>query len=228
VSSASLKVAHLDGDWIATAALSLQLCSCTTSFIGFTSTETIPNSLSTPCGAHGGNPSCGKRKKIHPFSYHILMVIFRLHVFMFGALLILATSSLFLVQHQDALIHTPEEPAGVERRAQGSEAESAPKPAIYAIWSASVNLSCVILFMTCIALLNRSLDKPKTLVVNSRWIRMAPRIPIIAIICCLPLIKTITVSRWFGIVVCLLYVVFWWEWIAGLERNWQMLEPKDE
>ncbi|TVY41539.1 hypothetical protein LSUB1_G001995 [Lachnellula subtilissima] len=149
-----------------------------------------------------------------------------LHVFMFASLLILAASTLFLVEHQDVKIHSSVDSSTVERRA--GEAEPAPKAAIFAIWSASVNLSCVILFMTCISLLNRPLDKPKTLLVNSRWLRIGGRLPIIVIICCLPLIKSLTPAMWIGIVVCLLYAVSFWEWIAGLERNWKLLEPKEE
>lgn len=180
-----------------------------------------------PYGVPGGSLYCGKRKKAAPVLESDTNALPRLHVFMFASLLILAASTLFLVEHQNAKIHSSDDAPTVERRAE-EEAEPAAKAAIYAIWSASVNLSCVILFMTCISLLNRPLDKPKTLLVNSRWIRIGGRLPIIVIICCLPLIKSLTASMWIGIVVCLLYAVSFWEWIAGLERNWKLLEPKDE
>jgi hypothetical protein len=146
---------------------------------------------------------------------------------MFSSLLILAASILFLVEHQGlSTSPSPSEPAAPERRAEESVMEPVPKESIFAIWSASVNLSLVILFMTSIALLNRSLDKPKTLLVSSRWIRMAPRIPLMAVICCLPLIEPLPSAEWFGITCSCMYGLFMWEWVAGLERHWQLLEPK--
>ncbi|TVY83535.1 hypothetical protein LSUE1_G002202 [Lachnellula suecica] len=152
-----------------------------------------------------------------------------LHVFMFGSLLILAASTLFLVEHPGHRSTVEPEPATLERCAEeGTEEAEAPKPAIYAIWAASATLAIVIALMTCIALLNRSLDKPKTLLVNSRWIRMAPRLVFIIIVCCLPLITHLSASEWCGGACALLYALFLWEWVSGLERNWHFLEPKNE
>ncbi|TVY23425.1 hypothetical protein LHYA1_G008010 [Lachnellula hyalina] len=54
-----------------------------------------------------------------------------LHVFMFASLLVLAASTLFLVEHQDVKIHSSDDAPTVERRAE--EAEPAPKAAIFAI-----------------------------------------------------------------------------------------------
>lgn len=82
--------------------------------------------------------------------------------------------------------------------------------------------------MTFIALLNRPLDKPKTLVVNSRWVRLAPRLPGIAIIACLPLFDAIKGSRWCAGALVVLWALFLWEWIAGLERGWEFFEGRDE
>ncbi len=79
--------------------------------------------------------------------------------------------------------------------------------------------------MTVIALLNLPLDRPKTLIINSRWIRLAPRIPALAVICCLPLSEHLSGAGWCGGVTTTLYAVFLWEWIAGMERNWKLLEP---
>ncbi len=80
--------------------------------------------------------------------------------------------------------------------------------------------------MTCVALLHRSLDKPNTLVVNSRWIRLAPRVPAIALIMCLPLMN-LTGSSWCGLACIVTYVVFLWEVFAGMEKDWKWLQPKD-
>jgi hypothetical protein len=82
--------------------------------------------------------------------------------------------------------------------------------------------------MTSIALLNESLDHPKTLVVNSRLLRIAPRLPAIVFITCLPLISGLDGAVWCGAVVATLYAVSIWEWLAGLEKNWKFIEPKEE
>jgi hypothetical protein len=146
---------------------------------------------------------------------------------MFAALLILAASTLFLVEHRDERIIS-----SLAVRSTSIEPESeAPEDAYYvlcALWSASIALAVVLFSMTHIALLNRSLDKPKTLVVSSRWVRLAPRIPVIVVIVCLPLIKNLNGSSWCGGAVVVLYLLFTWEWLAGLEKNWTFFEPKDE
>lgn len=151
-----------------------------------------------------------------------------LHLTMFGALLFLDASVLFLVKNRSARFTDP----ALESRQEDSSAEETPEEvgrfAHYALWVASINLGLVMTCMTCIALLNRNLDPPKTLVVNSRLIRLAPRLPATALIICLPLIPNITGSIWCGAVVSLLYGVFLWEWMAGLERDWKFFEPKDE
>jgi hypothetical protein len=65
------------------------------------------------------------------------------------------------------------------------------------------------------------------LVVSSRWIRLAPRVPAIILIMCLPLMH-LTGSTWCGLATIIVYVVFLWESFAGLEKDWRWFEPKDE
>jgi hypothetical protein len=140
---------------------------------------------------------------------------------MFGALLILASSVLFLVKNdktQAAAVSTEPNDLGSQKR----------HVILYAVWSASTALSVVIFSITFIALLNRPHDKPKTLVINSRWIRLAPRIPATVAIMCLPLIKDLTGSSWCGGVTLTVYAVFLWELVAGLEKDWKFFQPKDE
>jgi hypothetical protein len=150
--------------------------------------------------------------------------ISRFHLYMFGALLILAASTLFLITHQDETI--PPSIAAKRSETTPTVTEEKLNGILYAIWSASISLGSVLICMTCITLLNRSLDKPRTLIINSRWIRLGLRIPITAVIVCLPLISNLTASRWCGAAVCLLYGMFLFEWVAGLERDWQFLESK--
>ena len=152
-----------------------------------------------------------------PFSSHALICYTSLHVMLFGALLITAASVLFLVDH-------------VAEVTTSSTGDASPEPQFlrYALWTASAALSIVILTMTCLTLLNRPLDPPKTLLVNSRLLRMAPRALVIVVICCLPLPPNMAAGSWIGAATCTLYAEFLWEWIAGLEKNWRFLEPKDE
>lgn len=80
--------------------------------------------------------------------------------------------------------------------------------------------------MTCIALLNRPLDGPKTLLVNSRWVRLMFRLPVIVVIVCLPVIRGMNGPWWIGATVLLLYPLFLYEWVSGLETGWKFIESK--
>lgn len=98
----------------------------------------------------------------------------------------------------------------------------------YALWVASISLGSVMACMTAIALLNRPLDPPKTLVINSRLLRIAPRLPITVVIICLPLFPNMSGSIWCAAAVSLLYAVFLWEWFGGLEKDWKVFEEEEE
>jgi len=132
---------------------------------------------------------------------------------MFGALLILAASVVFLAKNEN--ITTPHLDSATTTDSE-AEAESY---ILKATWSASTTLAMVLFSMTSIALLNRPLDKPNTLVINSRWIRLAPRLPAIVVILCLPVIHGLSGGEWCAASCVLIYMVFFWELIAGLESN---------
>jgi hypothetical protein len=148
------------------------------------------------------------------------------HVVLFATLLLLAASVLFVVEND--FVSTSKMDSALAKLE--SETESLEETSLFtkrALWSASGSLSIVILTMTAIALLNRPLDKPNTLIVNSRWLRLAPRVPAIAIICCLPLFPHMSSTLWCGAATSILYVIFLWEWMSGMERDWKVLEPKE-
>ena len=149
---------------------------------------------------------------------------------MFGALLFLDASILFLVKNRGAELGHPSVKTRQDDSSSPNEGtpEQIDKFAYYAMWVASVTLSITIICMTSIALLNRNLDAPKTLVINSRLIRIAPRLPAIILILCLPLMPRMNGGNWCGVVVTVLYAVFMWEWVAGLEKDWQLFERKEE
>ncbi|KAF4634219.1 hypothetical protein G7Y89_g3890 [Cudoniella acicularis] len=149
------------------------------------------------------------------------------HIFMFASLLILASSTLFLVEHESSTASSNSEPTPSTSTKREESGTPKPHAELYALWSASISLSVTLFFMTIIAILNRPLDKPQTLLINSRWIRLGFRIPVIAVIVCLPLIEDLNGGWWCGAAVFLLYFLFLWEWGTGLERNWRFVEPKE-
>jgi len=154
-----------------------------------------------------------------PKTIKLRLIRCSLHIIMFGALLILAASVVFLVKN-DKVKATGE----TDGTAPESEAKLATR---HAVWSASATLSITLLSMMCVALLHRSLDKPNTLVVDSRWIRLAPRVPAIVLIMCLPLMD-LSGSAWCGFACIVIYAVFLWETYAGLEKDWKWIQTKDE
>jgi hypothetical protein len=150
-----------------------------------------------------------------------------LHVIMFASLLLVAASTLFLVTHRT---DTKKATNTVTARDESDASELASKPdaVVSALWGASISLAVVLLSMSGIALLNRPLDPPKTLLVNNRYMRLALRVPVIVFIADLPLIKGMTGAWWCAAVVLALYSLFFWELIAGLEKGWTFLEPKND
>jgi len=99
------------------------------------------------------------------------------------SLLTLAASVSFLIDHLDIEAG----PEAVTEAVTDGESSEIIRSVVYVLWSASVSLAITIISITGLALLNRSLDPPKSLVINSRLIRLAPRVPAVAVILCLPL-----------------------------------------
>jgi hypothetical protein len=147
-------------------------------------------------------------------------------VALFGTLLLTTASTLFLVEHQSSTATQGETEAEASQSTEAGDPSMEAHFTLYALWTASVSLSAVIFSMTCIALLNSPLDPPKTLVINSRLLRMAPRVFVIAVLICLPLFPALSGGSWCGAATCTLYAEFLWEWIVGLERDWTFVEPK--
>jgi hypothetical protein len=149
---------------------------------------------------------------------------------MYEGLLILAASVLFLVKHTDATAEVAIEGAGVTKRAASETLtpEEEARFTSYAMWSASASLGIILFTMTSIALLDRCLDKPKTLIINSRLVRLAPRLPAIVVICCLPLIDGLSGGGWTGAATAILYILFSWEWLASLEKGFTLFERRLE
>lgn len=138
---------------------------------------------------------------------------------MFAALLILAASTVFLVKN-----NTVTTTLGSDNTDPKSDDER--KATHNAIWTGSVSLAITLFCMTTVALLHRSLDEPGTLMIHPRLLRLAPRVPAMVVILCLPLMQ-LSGGTWCGLATLVIYVVFLWEQFAGLEKDWKWFQPKE-
>ena len=92
-------------------------------------------------------------------------------------------------------------------------------------WVVSISLSIAIVCQTGIALLSRSLDRKGSLKVNNRYVRLLPRLLVVAIVVCLPIDRKMTGRIFMTIIVSLLLGCLDWEWIVSLERGGGLFEP---
>ena len=137
---------------------------------------------------------------------------------MFGSTVILGVSVGFLIQHHDTSSQTA--------RDSDSESGSRLAAAIYsAKWSVSSTLLIILVCLTLIALLNRSLDSHGTLKVNSRYLRLLPRLITAVIALCLAIDRTLTPYSFLGILTLILLLCLIWEWTASLESGGGFVEP---
>ena len=82
--------------------------------------------------------------------------------------------------------------------------------------------------MTCqtgIALLSCSLDKKGNLKISNRYVRLLPRMLVVVIVVCLPIDRNMAASIFLSIIVSLLLVCLFREWIVSLERDGGVFEP---
>lgn len=94
-------------------------------------------------------------------------------------------------------------------------------------WTAAVALGGTLFLMTFICLLNKPMDQPRTLLINNRYVRLAPRVAVATAIVCLAIKSNMPVRGLVSINVALLFSVVLWEWVAGLEKGAKLFEPKD-
>lgn len=140
---------------------------------------------------------------------------------MSGSTLILGVSSVPLIQNPTVTAVKP---------LVGDESTTASDPNLTPIiytakWAVSISLSITVTCQTGIALLNRSLDRKGSLKVSNRYVRLLPRMLLVAIVLCLPIDREMRANVFMAIVVFLLLVCLYWEWIVSLERDGGVLEP---
>ena len=140
---------------------------------------------------------------------------------MAGSTLVLGVSSVPLIQN-------PYFNAENGRIGDGSTTASDPQLASSinsAKWVVSVSLSITVTCQTGIALLSRSLDRKGSLKISNRYVRLLPRLLVVAIVLCLPIDRKMPANAFMSIVVSLLFLCLFWEWVVSLERDGGVFEP---
>ncbi|KIW76064.1 hypothetical protein Z517_10809 [Fonsecaea pedrosoi CBS 271.37] len=143
------------------------------------------------------------------------------HIPLFATILTFASGVMFIVRHQpDAPYNSLAGPSG-----EPIPREDLPRYLDRAVWSCAVSLGIIMLSMTILALLDKSLDEPATLKVNNRYVRLSGRIVYIIVILCVPATSHMDPRLFLGIAACMLLGVTIWEWNVGLDRGGALIEP---
>ena len=140
---------------------------------------------------------------------------------MSGSTLILGVSSVPLIQNPGV---NAEAPRLQDRKILASDPDLSPVIST-AKWAVSISLSITVACQTGIALLSRSLDRKGSLKISNRYVRLLPRLILVAIVMCLPIDRRMVASSFMGIVVSLLLICMFWEWIVSLESDGGFFEP---
>ena len=140
---------------------------------------------------------------------------------MSGSTLILGVSSVPLIQNPGV---NAEPPRLQDQRIPASDSDLSPVIST-AKWAVSISLSITVACQTGIALLSRSLDRKGSLKISNRYVRLLPRLVLVVIVMCLPIDRHMVASSFMGIVVSLLLVCMFWEWIVSLESDGGLFEP---
>jgi hypothetical protein len=144
-----------------------------------------------------------------------------MHVIMYASILLLEIALLTLVRKSIPTEGSDE--AAPERRDETAESHYA----IHAAkWTAGVSLAITLLCMTAMSLLTRPLDRPGTLKIDNRYIRLAPRVLVAVIIACVPIAANLSIEGFLSVMMYLLWAVSVWEWGAGLESSGKIFESK--
>ncbi|KAL6716109.1 hypothetical protein ACLMJK_005675 [Lecanora helva] len=148
-----------------------------------------------------------------------------IHVTMFGCTLIMGVCLTHLIQNIDVSAKIPERMEG-ESEKEFEEARKLALSVSSSRWCASSTLGIILINLTKVALLNRSLDGPNTLKINNRYVRVFPRIIAAIVIICLPIDTDMTCITYLGILTAILIPLMTWEWVASLEAGGGLIEPE--
>lgn len=142
------------------------------------------------------------------------------HIPLFASLLTFVASVMFIIRHQREQNYSQ----------QKGEAELTPEQIYHytynAVWTCASSLAIVVLSMLVLALLEKPLDKPGTLKIDNRYIRMAGRVIYIVLVLCLPIKSHINPALFLGLAGAGLVVMTGWEWNSSLEKGGSFIEPR--
>lgn len=113
----------------------------------------------------------------------------------------------------------------IERRAEGEACTNHHTLRIATV-TAFMSLAVILFTQTALALLNKPLDKPKTLLVNSRYIRLAPRVLAVVALFVMWVCDWQDPNAIIGFMALVCWLVFAWEANVGRERGGGIFEPK--
>ena len=139
---------------------------------------------------------------------------YSLHGLLFGSLLLLDGSLGFIIRASTATSHSETSAADMSFSLRQAR------------WTTSGALTSVLTCMTCITLLNKSLDSPGSLLIDNRYLRLGLRLVVMLVALCLPVMGDMRHGVYLGVIVFLLQLAIWWEYIAGLEKGMKLIEPK--
>ena len=170
-----------------------------------------------------------------PASYIVLTAIrHSFHITLFASFFLLDVSVLFLIANIDNSSDATQPAPGSASQRRGigalvlgrrSEGITIGTDVNRALWTASTCLSISLFSITIISMLNKRLDKPGTLKVDSRLLRMAPRIVMAIVTVFLPLVPGLACWGWLLIEWAMMYAVVMWEFLAGLQTGAKLFEP---
>lgn len=144
------------------------------------------------------------------------------HIPLFASLLTFVAAVMFILRHQNEQNYSQQQ--------LKSQPELTPEQVTSytynAVWTCASSLSIIVLSMLGLALLDKPLDKPGTLRVDNRYVRMGGRVVYILIILCLPIKKNINPALFLGIAGAGLVLLTIYEWNSSLEVGGGFIEPK--
>lgn len=150
------------------------------------------------------------------------------HVLMFGSTLVLGVSISFLIQHPHTNQIAPKTPDSKRDTSEADphlEESRLAYATASAMWTIASTLSIVLICQSVIAFLSRSLDDSDTLKISSRYVRLLPRLIVIAVAICLPIDQHFTAIGYLGILAPVCFLCLLWEWVASLEKGGGFMEP---
>ena len=150
---------------------------------------------------------------------------------MFHATLILGVSNLFIIANPyvNALPKESNQHAVTEKVTPESNSESADEQQLRdfmfsAKWSVGTSLALVVFCQLILALLSRNLDKPGTMKVDNRYIRLLPRFLLCIVAVVLPIARKMAGSYMLAILLGCLVATLWWEWICSMDKGGRIFE----